>query len=51
VLAKLAIVEEEADEIIYWRELLIEAKIVPSKPSCRAFTRNRRDSRHDSGFN
>jgi four helix bundle protein len=29
VLAKLAIVEEEADETIYWRELLIEAKIVP----------------------
>ena len=29
VLAKLAIVEEEADETIYWLELLIEAKIVP----------------------
>jgi four helix bundle protein len=29
VLAKLAIVEEEADETIYWLELLIEANIVP----------------------
>ena len=28
VLAKLAIVEEEADETIYWLELLIEANIV-----------------------
>ena len=30
VLAKLAIVEEEADEAIYWLELLVEAKIVPN---------------------
>lgn len=30
VLAKLAIVEEEADETIYWLELLVEAKIVPN---------------------
>ncbi len=29
VLAKLAIVEEEADETIYWLELLVEAEIVP----------------------
>lgn len=29
VLAKLAIVEEEADETVYWLELLIEAEIVP----------------------
>jgi len=29
VLAKLAIVEEEADETIYWLELLIEAKMSP----------------------
>jgi len=29
VLAKLAIVEEEADETGYWLELLIEGKIVP----------------------
>jgi four helix bundle protein len=28
VLAKLAIVEEEADETIYWLELLVQAKIV-----------------------
>ena len=28
VFAKLAIVEEEADETIYWLELLVEAKIV-----------------------
>jgi four helix bundle protein len=27
VLAKLAIVEEEADETIYWLELLVEAEI------------------------
>ncbi|HEV8722908.1 MAG TPA: four helix bundle protein [Candidatus Binatia bacterium] len=32
VIAKLAIVEEEADETIYWLELLIESKIVdPSR--------------------
>ncbi len=29
VMAKLAIVEEEADETVYWMELLIEAAIVP----------------------
>ena len=29
VLSKLAIVEEEADETIYWLELLVEVKIVP----------------------
>jgi four helix bundle protein len=29
VLAKLAIVEEEADETVYWLELLVEAEIVP----------------------
>jgi len=28
VIAKLAIVEEEADETIYWLELLVEAKVV-----------------------
>jgi len=28
VLAKLAIVEEEADETAYWLELLIKAKII-----------------------
>ena len=30
VVSKLAIVEEEADETIYWLELLIESKIVES---------------------
>jgi four helix bundle protein len=29
VLAKLAIVEEEADETLYWLELLIDARLVP----------------------
>ena len=29
VIAKLGIVEEEADESIYWLELLVEAKILP----------------------
>ncbi len=29
MIAKLAIVEEEADETLYWLELLIEAKLVP----------------------
>jgi four helix bundle protein len=29
VLSKLAIVEEEADESIYWMELLVEAYIIP----------------------
>ena len=28
VIAKLAIVEEEADETIYWLELLVESKVV-----------------------
>lgn len=27
--AKMGIVEEEADECIYWMELLVEARIVP----------------------
>ncbi len=31
MLAKLAIVEEEADESLYWMELLIEAGLVPEK--------------------
>ena len=31
MIAKLKIVEEEADESCYWMELLIEAKIGPSK--------------------
>ena len=30
ILAKLAVVEEEADESLYWMELLIEADIVPA---------------------
>ena len=30
VIAKLAIVEEEADETLYWMELLIDAGIVPA---------------------
>ena len=30
VIAKLCIVEEEADESLYWMELLIEADIVPA---------------------
>jgi four helix bundle protein len=29
VISKLSIVEEEADESVYWLELLIEAKVVP----------------------
>ena len=29
VLSKLAIVEEEADESVYWMELLVEAGIIP----------------------
>ena len=29
VLSKLAIVEEEADESVYWMELLVEAHIIP----------------------
>ena len=31
VLNKLSIVEEEADESLYWMELLIESKLVPEK--------------------
>lgn len=31
VVAKLGIVEEEADESIYWLELLIEAGIIPAE--------------------
>ena len=32
MIAKLAIVEEEGDETLYWFELLAEAKIVPAEP-------------------
>lgn len=35
MLAKLAIVEEEGDETLYWFELLTEAKIVPAEPLAR----------------
>ena len=31
VLHKLAIVEEEADESLYWMELLIESEVIPKK--------------------
>jgi four helix bundle protein len=31
VVAKLALVEEEADESIYWLELLVEASIMPEE--------------------
>ena len=31
LLHKLAIVEEEADETLYWLELLIEAEIIPAE--------------------
>ncbi|MCI0365961.1 MAG: four helix bundle protein [Phycisphaerales bacterium] len=31
VIAKLKIVEEEADESCYWMELLIDAKVIPAK--------------------
>jgi len=30
VLAKLGIVEEEADESVYWMELLLDAAVVPA---------------------
>ncbi len=33
VAAKLAIVEEEADEVIYWIELLVESGVLPSDRS------------------
>ena len=35
VIAKLRIVEEEADESAYWMELLIESGLV-SEPGCRS---------------
>jgi four helix bundle protein len=31
MLAKLAIVEEEADESVYWLELLVDANVVTAK--------------------
>ena len=31
VIAKLAIVEEEADEAIYWMEILVDCKLIPHK--------------------
>jgi four helix bundle protein len=37
ILHKLAIVEEEADESLYWMELLIETKIVSEKKLSRLF--------------
>ena len=30
VIAKLGVVEEEADESLYWMELLVEAKLIPA---------------------
>lgn len=42
VVAKLAIVEEEADECLYWMELLVEAEVIPEaswRISCRRPTR------------
>jgi len=31
VIAKLAVVEEEADESLYWMELMVEASIIPKE--------------------
>ena len=30
-MARLAVVEEEADETLYWMELLVEGAIIPQK--------------------
>ena len=38
VLHKLSIVEEEADEALYWMELLVDAEIVP-KENCQSCSR------------
>ena len=38
LLAKLAIVEEEADETLYWLELLVEAKIFPEAKLTKLIT-------------
>ncbi len=38
ILHKLSIVEEEADESLYWIELLIEARLVPEKRLSRLFS-------------
>ena len=38
ILHKLSIVEEEADESLYWLELLIESEIVPEKKLSALFS-------------
>jgi four helix bundle protein len=47
VIAKLAIVEEEADESIYWLELLIDAENSSRQPSCRTSGRAQSGHRDD----
>ncbi|CAN5742625.1 hypothetical protein BH11PLA1_BH11PLA1_20230 [soil metagenome] len=40
MLAKLADVEEEADETLYWLELLVEANIVAATPAMCGLQQN-----------
>ena len=47
VIAKLRIVEEEADESAYWMELLIESGLVPTR-DCGIVEGNQRNRRDDS---
>jgi four helix bundle protein len=48
MIAKLKIVEEEADETLYWLELQVEADVVPSSPwsVCTSLNERNPRSRH-----
>jgi four helix bundle protein len=47
VIAKLRIVEEEADESIYWLELFLESKLVPYTRVEKLSRETERNHRHD----
>jgi len=50
-IAKMGIVEEEADESSYWIELLIDADLIKREKSFRLAERSRRDLIHRSFVN
>ena len=50
VIAKLRIVEEEADESVYWMELLIESGLVSDGTAVGIDAGNQRDHRNDGSI-
>ena len=50
VIAKLRIVEEEADESAYWTELLIESGLVSEAPAVGVDAGTQRDRRNDGSI-